>query len=128
MSRAADVEDVLAAALQRAQALADRDPVTLAALHHPDLRWTTFLGDVLDRESYVRGNTEGSLVWRAQSLVDPEVVVEGDTAVLTAVVRDDVERGGVAETFSLRLTQTWVRTSEGWCCLSGHAGPRLGAA
>lgn len=128
MSRAADVEDVLAAASQRAQALADRDAVALAALHHPELRWTTFLGDVLDRESYVRGNTDGSLVWRAQSLVEPEVVVEGDTAVLTAVVRDDVERDGAADTFSLRLTQTWVRTSDGWRCLAGHAGPRLGAA
>ena len=125
MSRDADVDDVLAAALQRAQALVDRDSATLTALHHPDLRWTTFLGDVLDRESYVRGNTEGNLAWRAQSFVDPEVVVEGDTAVLIAVVRDEVERDGISETFSLRLTQTWVRTSEGWRCLSGHAGPRL---
>jgi ketosteroid isomerase-like protein len=127
VNRDADVEDVLAAALRRAGALADRDAAALTALHHPDLRWTTFLGDVLDRELYVSGNTEGSLIWRAQSLDDPEVAVVGDTAVLTAVVRDEVERDGVAESFTLRITQTWVRTAEGWRCLAGHAGPRLGA-
>ena len=121
-----DASDVLAAAERRAQALVDLDPVTLTALHHPDLRWTTFLGDVLDRDGYVRGNTHGNLVWRAQRLEEPIVVVEGDTAVLTAVVHDEVERDGVSETLSLRLTQTWVRTADGWQCLAGHAGPRVG--
>jgi hypothetical protein len=120
-----DASDVLAAAERRAQALVDRDSVTLTALHHPDLRWTTFRGDVLDRDGYVRGNTRGSLVWRAQRLEEPIVVVEGDTAVLTAVVHDEVERDGASETLSLRLTQTWVRTADGWKCLAGHAGPRV---
>ena len=128
MSRDADVEDVLAAALRRARALADRDKAALTELHHPDLRWTTFRGAVLDRETYVHGNTDGSVVWRAQTLDGPEVVVAGDTAVLTATVHDSVELKGVAETFSLRLTQTWVRTPAGWRCLSGHAGPRLRTA
>jgi hypothetical protein len=122
-----DVSEVLAAAQRRAQALVDCDSTTLTALHHPDLRWTTFLGDVLDRDGYVRGNTHGSLVWRAQRLEAPIVVVDGDTAVLTAVVHDEVERDGASETLSLRLTQTWVRTTDGWKCLAGHAGPRVGS-
>jgi hypothetical protein len=46
-------------------------------------------------------------------------------AVLTAVVVDRVRRGGREETFRMRLTQTWVRSAEGWQCLAGHAGPRL---
>ena len=120
-----DASDVLAAAERRAQALVDRDSVTLTDLHHPDLRWTTFRGEVLDRDGYVRGNTQGSLVWRAQRLEEPIVVGEGDTAVLTAVVHDEVERDGASETLSLRLTQTWVRTADGWKCLAGHAGPRV---
>jgi Domain of unknown function (DUF4440) len=118
-----DEADVLAAARRRAQALVDRDATMLAELHHPALRWTTFRGDVLDRARYVRGNTESDLVWLGQQLDDPEVVVAGDTAVLTAMVHDEVERDGVSQTFSLRLTQTWIRTPEGWRCLAGHAGP-----
>ena len=118
-----DEAEVLAAAHRRARALVERDAGTLVELHHPELRWTTFLGDVLDRARYVRGNTEGDLVWRAQRLADPEVVVAGDTAILTAMVQDEVERDGVSQTFSLRLTQTWIRSADGWVCLAGHAGP-----
>ena len=58
---------------------------------HPRLRWTTRLGLVLDRESYIDGNTSGSLNWRGQRLESPEVVVVGDAAILTATVVDEVE-------------------------------------
>jgi hypothetical protein len=37
-----------------------------------------------------------------------------------------VTRDGQAQTFTLRLTQTWVRSPQGWQCLAGHAGPRRG--
>ena len=118
-------EDVVAAAERRAHALVDRDREALLALHHPELRWTTHRGDVLDRERYVRGNTEGDLVWRAQRLEDVEVTVAGDAAVLTAVVVDEVEQDGAAVTNRLRLTQVWTRDGDGWVCLAGHAGPKL---
>ena len=124
-ARCDDAADVLAAARRRALALVERDAVALSELHHPDLRWTTFRGTVLDRDGYVRGNTESDLVWLAQTLEGAEVVVEGDTAVLTAIVHDDVERRGARETFSLRLTQTWIRSGGGWRCLAGHAGPAV---
>ena len=45
---------------------------------HPDLRWTTYTGLVLDRDSYIAGNTDGSLVWHAQRLEQPTVTVVGD--------------------------------------------------
>jgi hypothetical protein len=122
-----DAEAVLAAARERARSLVAGDATRLASLLHPQLRWTTFRGDVLDRDRYVAGNTDGSLRWSGQTLHDVHVVVVEDTAVLTAVVVDEVDRGGEAERFRLRLTQTWVRTPDGWQCLSGHAGPRLPA-
>jgi hypothetical protein len=122
------VEDVLAAARSRARALVESDPVRLRALMHPDLRWTTFRGEVLSRDEYVRGNTDGSLRWVAQTREEPEVVVAGQTAVLIAVVVDAVERDGQAQTYRLRLSQTWVLTGEGWQCLTGHAGPALDGA
>ena len=118
--------EVLAAARRRADALAARDAQVLTELMHPSLQWTTHTGEVLDREQYVAGNTEGDLRWRAQRLADPRVVVVGDSAVLTAWVTDDVTRDGRDETFTLRLTQTWVRDAQGWRCLAGHAGPRRG--
>lgn len=120
-----DIEDVLLAATRRAEALASADTHALRSLMHPRLRWTTFRGDVLDRESYIDGNTGTRLRWHGQRLVEPEVVVLDNTAVLTAVVVDEVESEHGRETFRLRLTQTWVRHDGCWVCLSGHAGPRL---
>jgi aminoglycoside phosphotransferase (APT) family kinase protein len=39
---------------------------------------------------------------------------------------DEVFADGREQSFRLRLTQTWIRTPEGWRCLAGHASlPRL---
>jgi ketosteroid isomerase-like protein len=117
-----DAAAVLAAAERRAAALVAGDAGALTSLHHEQLRWTTHRGEVLDRDAYVRGNTAGDLVWRAQALEEPEVVVVGDTAVLRATVVDDVERGGAAHRHRLLLTQTWIRGGGGdWTCLAAHA-------
>ncbi|HSU01237.1 MAG TPA: nuclear transport factor 2 family protein [Nocardioides sp.] len=117
--------DVVEAAEARAAALGRGDAPALLALLHPDFRWTTHTGRVLDRSEYVRRNTEGDTVWRSQSLGDPQVVVVGDTAVLLAEVADVVlDADGEPETFRMPMTQVWVRTGSGWACLAGHAGPR----
>jgi ketosteroid isomerase-like protein len=121
-----EMEEVLLAAEQRAAALAAADPAALRALMHPSLQWTTFNGDVLSREQYIAGNTGGVLTWRSQRLEDVRVVVVGETAVLTALVTDEVRKGGQDQSFTLRLTQTWVRAESGWQCLAGHAGPEVG--
>jgi len=119
--------EVVAAARARSAALVAGDRQRLAALLHPRLRWTTYQGVVLDREQYLAGNGGGGLVWVEQMLQDVEVQVVGDAvAVLTALVVDVVNHDGSPETFRLRLTQTWVNTVDGWQCLSGHAGPRVG--
>jgi ketosteroid isomerase-like protein len=118
-------DEVLAAAERRAKALRERDAAALRALHHEQLRWTTHRGAVLDRDAYVAANTQGDLVWRDQRLEDVQVTVAGDAAVLTARVVDEVERAGEPQTFSLRLTQAWVRGPGGWVCLAGHAGPAV---
>jgi ketosteroid isomerase-like protein len=114
-------EEVVAAALRRAAALAAGDEAALRSLMHPGLQWTTFRGQVLGYEDYIAGNTCQDLRWRAQRLDGIHVTVAGDTAVLTATVTDEVSRDGRDHTFHLRLTQTWVRTPDGWRCLAGHA-------
>jgi len=116
---------VLDAARRRASALADRDAAALRELLHPGLRWTTYRGDVLDRDQYLADNTGGDLVWRDQRLEDVDIYVVGGTAVLLAVATDTVERDGRPQSFRLRLTQTWVRTGDDWRCLAGHAGPQV---
>lgn len=112
------------AAQARAQALARGDAAALNDLLDERFRWTTHLGEVLDRNEYVARNTGGHTVWRSQTLSDPRVVVVADTAVLHAVVTD-VVLSGVPEEFRMPMTQVWVRTSRGWRCLAGHAGPRV---
>lgn len=112
--------------MRRAAALAARDEAALRTLMHPALQWTTFRNDVLGYEEYVAGNTRGELMWRAQRLDDVRVTVVADTAVLTAWVTDEVTRDGRDLEFRVRLTQTWVRTEQGWRCLSGHAGAPVG--
>jgi ketosteroid isomerase-like protein len=114
-------EEVTGAALRRAAALAAGDVAALRLLMHPRLQWTTFRGEVLGYEDYISGNTRETPRWRAQRLEGIAVVVAGDTAVLTAAVTDEVFLDGREQAFRLRLTQTWVRTPEGWRCLAGHA-------
>lgn len=118
-----DADAVLNAARRRADALAGADAEGLRSLMHARMRWTTHRGDVLDLESYVGRNTDGTLQWLGQRLEQPDVVIVGDAAVLTALVVDTVERGGLPQEFRLRLTQTWVRQGTNWVCLAGHAGP-----
>jgi Domain of unknown function (DUF4440) len=121
-----EVEDqVVAAAYERAEALASGDGERLRSLLHPDFHWTSHLGEQFDRERYVASNTGGSLAWHAQSLTDTEVVVVGDAAVLRCVVSDHVDAGRGTESFRMPMTQTWVRVTDRWLCLAGHAGPRL---
>ena len=113
--------EVIAAAEQRSAALVRRDATELRRLLHPKLRWTTHDGVVLDRTAYIDANASGDLIWRTQQLDDVSVVVEGDVAVLLAVVTDEVERDGAAATHRLRLSQTWVRDGGSWRCIAGHA-------
>jgi ketosteroid isomerase-like protein len=119
-------EQVIEAARARASALGNGDAQSLLDLLHKDFRWTTHVGETYDRAEYIRRNTEGNTVWRSQDLLDPEVVVVNQTAVLYANVEDVVvSQGDESVTFRMPMTQVWVRSGSDWKCLAGHAGPRL---
>ena len=121
-----DEDDVIAAARERAAALAGSDEVRLRRLLHPEFGWISHRGARFDLESYLDSNLRGGNAWHDQQLQEPTVRVVGDTAVLRCVVEDTVAvGGGTPETFVMPMTQTWVRTEDGWRCLAGHAGPRL---
>ena len=90
-------------------------------LHHRELRFTTPRGDVRDHDAFIARNTEGALVWRDQRLSEVDVVVVGDTAVLTADVYDEFVLAGEPGSHTVRLTLTWVREDGVWRVLAGHA-------
>jgi ketosteroid isomerase-like protein len=122
------VEDVRAqvldAAHRRALALVTGDRDRLLALLHPDFRWTSHTGEQFDRASYVAANVGGSTTWAGQQLVDVEILVHRDAAVLRCVVVDRVDRGAGVEEYRMPMTQVWARHARQWSCLAGHAGPR----
>jgi hypothetical protein len=117
-------EEVLTAAVARADALARGDADALRDRMHPLFAWTSHRGDTFDREAYVRRNTGGDVLWHGQTLEDVRVVVVGDTAVLRCTAVDRVETDG-PEVFRMPMTQTWIRSGQDWLCLAGHAGPRV---
>ncbi|UUZ58426.1 nuclear transport factor 2 family protein [Nocardioides sp. B-3] len=120
-----DQDAVVAAALERAAALADGDAVRLCALLHENFQWTAHIGETYSRDEYVRRNTGGHTVWRSQEMRDVDVVVVRDTAVLRAEVVDVVlSDEGEPVTFRMPMTRVWVRRANAWICLGGHAGPR----
>lgn len=123
VGRGTTEQEVVAAATERAVALASGDAVALAELLHPRFSWTSHRGEAFDRSAYLDNNTGGRTVWDRQELGDPEVVVVGDVAVLRAVVTDVVAGDAGSEMFRMPVTQVWVRGVEGWQCLAGHAGP-----
>jgi hypothetical protein len=125
-----DVEEVIAAARARADALAHHDGAALSALLHPAFVWTSHRGQAFDRDAYVAANSGPASRWVGQTLDDVRVSVVGSTAVVVAVVVDVVvdgvlDGGGDQEVFRMPVTQTWVREDGTWLCLAGHAGPRL---
>ena len=116
-------DEILAAAERRSRALVARDPDALRELHHPQFRFTTPRGELRDRDAYIHGNTAGDLVWRDQRFSDVDVVVVGDTAVLTTLAHDEFERAGTPGAHTMHFTLVWVREDGTWRALAGHAGP-----
>ena len=120
-------DEVLAAAEQRAVALAAGDERALTLLLHPDFGWTSHTGEHFDRDGYIDANVGGPTRWHSQDLRDVRIVLVGDTAVLFCAVTDDVTTGTGRSEFQMPMTQTWVRSSGRWQCLAGHAGPHTAA-
>lgn len=115
-------DEVLMVAEMRASALVTGEPDRLRRLLHPEFRWTSHLGERLDREGYIRANTR-DVRWVKQRLEDPEVTVVGDTALLLCIAHDTVIRDGAEHELRMPMTQVWVRAHKSWVCLAGHAGP-----
>ena len=65
----------------------------------------------------------GSIVSSTKRLELVDVVVDGDVAVLTAGVVDDVTMGGQRAELRFVTIQVYVRLGSGWLYLAGHTAP-----
>ena len=123
---ARDEDQVIAAARARGQALVARDVADLRSLLHPAFGWVSHRGEVFDRDRYITANTaRGGTQWADQQLADPLVTIVGSTAILRCTVTDVIRVADGEQRLRMLMTQTWIRDSGRWRCLSGHAGPRL---
>ena len=118
-------EQVLDAARERAAALVASDATALKRLLHPYFRWTSHTGEQFDRDSYIAANTGGATRWSGQGLGNPEILIVGESAVLRALVIDEIKDASGIRLYRMPMTQVWVHTREGWKCLAGHAGPLI---
>ena len=91
MSGPGDAGEVIRCAQQRADALATGNRALLTELLHADFRWTSHVGEQLDRSAYLDSNLGGDNRWSGQELADIEVVIQDDTAVLRCVALDIVD-------------------------------------
>ena len=109
-----DRAQVLAAARERASALADGDTERLSALLHAEFHWTSHVGETYDRTEYVRRNTEGHTVWRSQEMAAPRWTSSATPPCCAPTVTDVVlTESGEPATFRMPVTQAWVRDREG---------------
>lgn len=118
-------QDVLNAALERADALKRRDGESLGRFLHPKLCWISHKGDQFDRDTYLRSNIAGQNTWHAQTLEHPRITIFDATAVLTCIVTDDVSTVAGRKQNRMPMTQVWIHEDERWLLVAGHAGPLL---
>lgn len=118
-------QDVLNAALERADALRGNDGERLGRLLHPQFCWTSHKGDQFDRDTYLRSNIDGQNTWHGQTLEHAKIRIFGTTAVLTCIVTDEVSTTAGRRQNRMPMTQVWIHEGERWLLVAGHAGPLL---
>ena len=70
-------DEVLKAAVARADALARRDGESLIRLLHPKFCWISHQGERFDLDTYVRSNIGGQNNWHSQQEEDSTLLVAG---------------------------------------------------
>lgn len=111
---------MFAAAQAGALALATGDSEALLTLLHPDFRWISEAGEQFDRARFVTPHGTGHIRWRRRLLMDPDVVIVGDTAILLCTVEHEIRTPEGDERSKHRMTQTWILTWAGWRWVAGH--------
>lgn len=112
---AADREAIRARLRDWVSALIRRDPAAMDQVLGQDFQTTTYGGRLLDRASDIAAVTSLSDV-RLLSVATREldIRVYGDAAVVRGSVTVLERRGEETRSEPIRVTQTWIRQSDGW--------------
>ena len=106
-------------AMQRA--VVDRDPVAFAAFLTDDYVLVVSNSRLVDKAAVVAEIDSPDGRMDVNDSHDLHIRVHGDTAMVIADLHQVGVNGDTPFDYWVRYTDTWIRTADGWKCLSGHA-------
>jgi ketosteroid isomerase-like protein len=122
-SAAVDADHAELARLDRAmqRAVVDRDPVAFADFLTDDYVLVVSTSRLVDKAGVVAEIDSPDGRMDVNDSHDLRIRVHGDTAMVIADLHQVGRNGDTPFDYWVRYTDTWIRTAEGWKCLSGHA-------
>ena len=106
-------------AMQRA--VVDRDAAAFGRFLTEDYVLVDSKGALHGKAEVVAGITSNETKVEVNESSEAQVRVQGDTAVLIAVLHQRGLDHGVPYDVPVRFTDTWIRRGGKWLCMSGHA-------
>ena len=112
----------------RRQAMLDGNLLTLADLLSDTLAYTHSTGLQDSKQSYLQQLSSGALRYEALEFVAPVIRVLGPVALVSAVMKATVQRGGSRRDVASSYLAVWENTPAGWKLQALQATPLAAAA
>ena len=109
-----DTQRILALEQRRYDAMTSNDQAALAALLHDDLIYTHSSGVIDTKASYMDSIASGRTQYRKVEILDQQVKLLGDVALIIGGSRIDVLVKGTPKFLTLRSIAAWTATAKGW--------------
>jgi hypothetical protein len=112
----------------RRQAMVDGKLLTLADLLSDTLAYTHSTGLQDSKQSYLHKLSSGALRYEALEFVAPVIRVLGPVALVSAVMKATVQRGGSQRDVASSYLAVWENTPAGWKLQAVQATPLAATA
>lgn len=112
----------------RRQAMLDGKLLTLADLLSDTLAYTHSTGVQDSKQSYLEQLSSGALRYEALEFVAPVIRVLGPVALVSALMKATVQRGGNRRDVASSYLAVWESTPAGWKLQAVQATPLAAAA
>jgi ketosteroid isomerase-like protein len=122
---AEDEKAVAALDTQYQAAVANNDVATMDRILADDFILVTGKGKVYTKADLLKEARDGKTKYERQDDTDQKVRVYGDTAIVTARLREKGTEEGKPFEYTLWFSDTYVRTPSGWRYVFGQASTRL---
>ncbi|MGV9822614.1 nuclear transport factor 2 family protein [Nocardia xishanensis] len=103
---------------ERYAAVQDGDIERFAALAHPDLLYTHSNAEVDTLDRYLDKLRTGHYVYHHIDHPVTQIVVAGETVLVSGEMHADITAGGVRKQLANRALAVWVRADERWLLLA----------